>query len=104
MNDDFPRSADSITNAWLSEVLGAPVTGFKTTYLEGGVLSDAFKLHDITYVAPASDAPCSVVVKLTQREEEQRNRALASNAYVKEVGFFRQLAAEMPIRTDSETT
>ena len=46
MNNDFPHSADATTNAWLSAVLGAPVTGFQTTFLEGGVLSDAYKLHE----------------------------------------------------------
>ena len=61
MSDDFPRSVDAISNAWLSEVLGAPVSGFKTTYLEDGVLSDAYKLHDIAYAAqpPARRIPSS---------------------------------------------
>ena len=38
MNDWFPVTADEITNEWLSGLLGAPVTGFETTFLEGGVL------------------------------------------------------------------
>ncbi len=100
MNDDFPRSVDSITNTWLSEVLGGPVTGFKTTFLEGGVLSEAYRLHDIAYAAgTAAGAPRSVVIKLSQQEQEQRDAALDVNAYAKELNFFRQLAAEVPICT-----
>ena len=52
MAEDFPRKVDDITNAWLSQVLGGTVTGYATTFLEGGVLSDAFKLHAITYPCP----------------------------------------------------
>ena len=62
MAQDFPRTADAITNEWLSSVLGAKVTGFATTFLEGGVLADAFKLHAITYAGSAPDAPSAVVV------------------------------------------
>ncbi len=99
MNDDFPRSVDSITNAWLAEVLEAPVSGFKTKFLEGGVLSDAYRLHDITYDGLSVDAPRSVVVKLSQQQRERRESALAGNAYTKELNFFRHLAAEIPVRT-----
>ena len=69
MDEDFPRSADEFTNAWLSRVLGAPVAGFETCFLEGGVLSDAYKLQDIRYETPAPGAPRSVVVKLSLQEQ-----------------------------------
>jgi len=96
---EFPRTADAITTSWLSEVFDAPVTGFQTTFLEGGVLSDAFKLHDITYDGPCPDAPRSAVVKLAQAEQGRRESALAGNAYLKELNFFRYLAPEIPVRT-----
>jgi hypothetical protein len=98
LNNDFPRTAEAITNAWLSHILGAPVAGFDTTFIEGGVLSDAFKLHDIRYEEPAPDAPGSVVVKLAQTEQERRDSATAGNAYLKELNFFRYLADEIPVR------
>jgi hypothetical protein len=99
MDEDFPRSADEFTNAWLSRVLGAPVAGFETCFLEGGVLSDAYKLQDIRYETPAPGAPRSVVVKLSLQEQERRQAATGSNAYIKELNFFRQLAADLPLRT-----
>lgn len=99
MSKDFPHSIEAITKPWLSDVLGAPVSGYNTTFLEGGVLSDAFKLHDITYDGSYPDAPRSVVVKLAQAEQARRDSALAGNAYLKELNFFRYLAPEIPVRT-----
>jgi hypothetical protein len=97
MAKDFPRTAGEITNEWLSGVLGGTVTGYETTFLEGGVLSDAFKLHGITYAGGAGTEPSSVVVKVANGVKERRDSALAVNAYVKELNFFRDLAKDVPI-------
>ena len=70
MAEDFPRTVDEITHAWLSTVLGRTVTGYETAFLEGGVLSDAFKLYAITYDGEGDDAPFSVVVKLASRVQD----------------------------------
>ncbi|MCZ6503109.1 MAG: hypothetical protein O6945_11400 [Gammaproteobacteria bacterium] len=59
----FPRNIDELSNEWLSESFGAEVTGYEISFLEGGVLSDAFKIHNIQYSAEA-DAPSSAVIKL----------------------------------------
>ena len=85
MNGDFPRTVDAIDNEWLSEVLGAEVTRFSTENLEGGVLSDAFRLHDIAYAGSADGAPPSVVVKLPNAIPARRESAVASGAYAKEL-------------------
>ena len=97
MSDWFPATAGEITNDWLSGVLGARVTGFRTTFLEGGVLADAFKLHDITYASAAESAPPSVVVKVANSVQERREMAIAGGAYAKEVNFFAHLAPDVPI-------
>jgi hypothetical protein len=99
MKGDFPRTVEAIDNAWLSAVLGAEVISFSTTFLEGGVLSDAFKLHDIEYLEPSAGAPRSVVAKLPCAVPARRENAVASGAYIKELNFFRELAADVPIRT-----
>ena len=57
-------------------------------FLEGGVLSDAFKLHSITYAGDAGDAPSSIVIKIANRIKERRDFALMGNAYNKELNFF----------------
>ena len=49
MAADFPRTIDALTPAWLSMVLGRTVTSYQITFLEGGVLSDAFKLSALNY-------------------------------------------------------
>ncbi|MEO8456734.1 MAG: oxidoreductase family protein [Chloroflexota bacterium] len=99
MAHDFPTTADAITNEWLSTVLGAEVTGFAVTFIEGGVLADAFKLHSITYADNSPDAPSAVVVKVANAVKERRDLAISNNAYVKELFFFRDLAKDVPIRS-----
>jgi hypothetical protein len=95
----IPASIDDVTNEWMSEILGTEVTGFEVTFLEGGVLSDAFKVHDIGYGAPAGDLPDSVVMKLTNAVPERRAVAAQNGAYVREVRFFKELADEVPLKT-----
>ena len=99
MADSFPGTAAEITNEWLSGVLGATVTGFNTTFLEGGVLADASKLHGITYSGDTNGAPASVVVKVANAVTERRDLAIMANAYTKELFFFRDLAKDVPLRS-----
>ena len=99
MADSFPGTAAEITNEWLSGVLGATVTGFNTTFLEGGVLADASKLHGITYSGNTNGAPASVVVKVANAVTERRDLAIMANAYTKELFFFRDLAKDVPLRS-----
>jgi hypothetical protein len=97
MAEDFPRTVDEITPAWLSTVLGRTVTGYDTVFLEGGVLSDAYQLAAITYADEAGGAPSSVVIKVANRVKALRDFALMGNAYHKELTFFQSLAREVPI-------
>lgn len=99
MSDAFPRTLEAIDCAWISNSLGAEVLSFRHSFLEGGMLSDAFRLHDIEYARPADGAPRSVVVKLANAHEAQRQSTIANGVYVKELTFFRDLAAEVPMRT-----
>ena len=95
---DFPTNIQEVTTGWLSEILRQNVVGYDTTFLEGGVLSDAYKLR-LRFAAEAPDAPASVVLKLPNREDERREMALDNDAYLKELRFFRELADEMPLRS-----
>ncbi len=72
MPADFARTAAEITDEWLSDVLGATVTSFDVTFLEGGVLSEASRLHAITYDGDPGDAPPSVVVKVAHSVDDQK--------------------------------
>jgi len=95
----IPDTSDEIDADWLSKALGLPVTSFEAEFLEGGVLADAYRLHEIRYVSRVADAPTSVIVKLASRSEKRRDMAIDNGAYRKELGFFRDLAGEMPMRS-----
>ena len=99
MATNFPTCIGELTNEWLSTALGGQVTGYETTFLEGGVLSDAFKLHAITYAGDVGGAPKSVVVKVANGVKDRRDFALLGNAYTKELRFFQELASEVPLRS-----
>jgi len=94
----FPVTLEEITCEWLSGVLGAPVTGFETTFLEGAHLSNAYRLHAIAY-GHDHPGPPSVVIKVAHHIKEIRDFAMAGRAYLKEVTFFSELADRLPLRT-----
>lgn len=95
--EDFPRTGEEITPAWLSSVLGASVRGFDVAFLDSGIVSDAFRLHAITYDGEPGDAPSSVVVKLASRVQELRASAMMGDVYAKELNFYQCLAAQVPL-------
>ncbi len=99
MTTAVPIDAESITADWLSEVLGTPVTDVKITALEGGVVSDVFRIHDVRYTEPDTAPPTTFVVKLATRFDERRQMARACGLYSKELNFFRLLATQTPIRS-----
>jgi Uncharacterized oxidoreductase dhs-27 len=99
MASKFPRNIDELSNEWLSESFGVEVTSFEVSFLEGGVLSDAFKIHNIQYSKPATDAPGSAVIKLANVVDERRAYAISNNAYIKELKFFTDLADDIPMTT-----
>ncbi|MBW2243926.1 MAG: phosphotransferase [Deltaproteobacteria bacterium] len=96
---NIPESGAQIDADWLSEAVGARVSTFEMEFLEGGVLSDAFRLHDIRYASDPSTGPISVIVKIASRYERRREMAIENNAYLKELNFFRDLASDVSLRT-----
>lgn len=99
MSDLIPGSIEEVTPEWLSNIIGSKVTSFNVTFLEGGILSDAFKLHDVVYANDTEDKPPSFVIKLTNAVADRRAVAMQNKAYLKEVLFFKELADEVPLRT-----
>ena len=97
MKPGIPRAMDDLTPAWLSSVLGSEVAGFGTAYLDGGVMSHAYKLTSITYRDAPADAPRSVVVKIASRVPELRAFGINSGLYNRELNFYRQLSRDLPI-------
>jgi hypothetical protein len=93
----FPKTINEVTPDWLSTVLGAEVVDFDKHFLPGGVLSDTYKL-DIRYAPGANSAPQSAVIKLATEIAKQRDLAITNGAYLKELRFFQEVAAEVPIK------
>lgn len=94
---DIPHAVSDLTPEWLSERLGCSVAGLHITALDGGVMSDTFKLGSITYRDPQADVPKSLVVKIASSVPELRTFGMAAHIYNKELNFYRHLAADVPV-------
>ena len=92
----FHQSIDDVTNEWLSEVLNGEVRDFNVRFLESNVLSDGFKVYDME---SDGDLPESMVLKFANQAEDSRVLATSNGAYVTEIGFSRDLAPKIPLRT-----
>lgn len=92
----IPCGETDLDDAWISEVLGSPV---RITGTEGVGVGFAFacQLFRLRLEGPEG-TPESVVVKLPV-VGEVRPMLDAIGAYTREVIFYRDLAAELPVRT-----
>ena len=99
MSDPFPHRIEDVTPAWLSTALGAEVVDFEASFIEGGTLADAYRLHRISYGAQDASAPASLVLKLPHSVPASRANAASAGAYVRELRFFRDIAPTLAMRT-----
>lgn len=91
----FPTSPDAMSPAWLAERLGqdtGALRDFTVAKVGTGQMCDSFRLtldwaHDV-------DAPATVVAKCPSHDEASRNIAKLTGTYVKEVSWYRELAAK----------
>ncbi len=91
----FPTSPEAITPAWLAEALGqeaAALRGFTVAKVGTGQMCDSFRLA--LEWADGVDAPATVVAKCPSHDEASRNIAKLTGTYVKEVSWYRELAAD----------
>ena len=90
----FPTSPDAMTPAWLAEALGQKadaLRGFTVAKVGTGQMCDSFRLT--LDWAGGIDAPASVIAKCPSHDEASRNIAKLVGTYVKEVSWYRELAA-----------
>ena len=94
----IPASIDDVTPAWLSEVLRHDVTSIDVEQIGVGIgVSSA--LYRIVLTGPEStDRPETVVVKLPALAEEAVFTSTILRMYIRECGFFEELASRSPIR------
>ena len=95
MSTSIPASIDEVTSQWLSDATGFDVTAISTEQIGMGIgVSSA--LYRVTLTG--SGCPTSVVVKLPALDEAAVFTSSVLRMYIREVGFFKDLAAESPIR------
>jgi hypothetical protein len=87
---------DDLTPEWLTCALGRPVTAVTRTQIGTGQIADSVRLE---LTSDDDDLPKTLVAKVTSAVEASRRAALMTGTYVKEVGFYADLAASLPIRT-----
>ena len=94
MEPAIPDGIDGIDSDWLSEAMGSPnkITDVSDIGTGIGMIGAIYR------VALEGDGPASVVIKLPGLDETARFTAQLLRLNIREVGFYRELAAESPIR------
>ncbi len=90
----FPTSPEAMTPAWLAAALGqgaGALRGFAAAKVGTGQMCDSFRLTLDWKEGVA--APASVIAKCPSHDEASRNIAKLTGTYVKEVSWYRELAA-----------
>lgn len=91
----IPASIADVTPAWLAEATGLPVTGVETELFGVGI-----GVSSALYRARLAGEGCpeTVVVKLPALDEAAVFTSTVLRMYLREAGFFTELAAQSPIR------
>ena len=90
----FPTSPEAMTPVWLAEKLGqdaAALRGFASAPVGTGQMCDSFRLT--LDWGDGIDAPATVIAKCPSHDDASRNIAKLTGTYVKEVSWYRELAA-----------
>jgi hypothetical protein len=92
----FPVTPDDLATDWLCSVTHLPVEDFRVSQLgEGvGVLGLVNRIHLQT-----QDGPATLIIKFPTPVAENRAVALTFDMYRREIHFYRELAAAVPIHT-----
>jgi hypothetical protein len=93
-------SAEELTAEWVTDALRATglqvnVVGVCSEQVGTGQMGASHRLH-LTYGEGSDDGPATLVAKLAAGDLEARQRV--ASAYVKEVGFYREVADTVRIR------
>ena len=90
----FPTSPEAMSPAWLARKLGQDadaLRGFTVTPVGTGQMCDSFRLT-LDWAGDV-DAPVSVIAKCPSHDAASRHIAKVVGTYVKEVSWYRELAA-----------
>lgn len=89
----FPTAPGAMTTEWLGAVLGHPgkLEGFTAVRVGTGQMCDSFRLT-LDWVGGVG-GPASVIAKCPSHDAASRHIARLTGTYVKEVSWYRELAA-----------
>lgn len=92
----FPTTPEALTDDWLSEALGVAVSGHRVErFGEGtGVIGLVTRVH-----LQAPDGPTTLIAKFPSPAPENRAVAATYDMYGREVRFYQDIAAKLPMRT-----
>jgi hypothetical protein len=96
------HDATDITAAWCDAALrprlgGARVVAARTDPVGTGQVADTVRIH-LEYDPPDA-GPATLVAKVPSADETSRDGAAATRTYEIEASFYRDLAADLPVRT-----
>jgi hypothetical protein len=98
-------TVDEVTPAWLSRAFAdggrlttGTVTDVTSARIGSGRLGTTYLLTP-TYSAAGADGPERLVAKLAATDESSLRFSAAMGAYAREVAFYRDVAAHVPVRT-----
>lgn len=90
----FPTTPGAMSPAWLAEAMGrdaAALRGFTAARVGTGQMCDSYRLT--LDWADGASGPGSVIAKCPSHDEASRHIAGLTGTYVKEVSWYRELAA-----------
>ncbi len=95
----FPHRPDQLTNAFLSDALGAPVAGFESMVIgaESGMLGSLVRL-DVTYVTEPEHAPARLVAKFSAERAGSLDSARRGGTHERELRYYDELDQRTPCR------
>lgn len=96
------HGAEDITAPWCDAALrgrlgGARVVAARTDPVGTGQVADTIRIH-LEYDPPGA-GPATLVAKVPAADETSRAGAAATRTYEVEASFYRDLAADLPVRT-----
>ena len=93
----IPTHPEEFGTDWLAEKLGAPagaLKGFEAEAIGTGQMCDSFRLK---LDWEGHDGPAAIVAKCPSRDPASRGIARTVGCYALEVGWYRNLAEEIPV-------
>lgn len=92
-----PTGIAELTPAWLTSVLDQEVISVEPSPIGTGQVADSYRLA-LQWSRPDAGPP-TLVAKVTAASETSRAAAAATRTYEVEVGFYRDLAPTLPVRS-----